>query len=74
MYRHLPNSLPAMQWHAYKRFLAFLSGNLASLFLCLQYILNVFEFRSFVKSLSMPIDSFLTIIFFEKMIGIDRKY
>ena len=57
-------SLPAMQWHAYKRFLAFLSGNLALLFLCLQYILNVFKFWSFVKSLSMPIESLLSTIFF----------
>ena len=56
--------LPAMQWHAYKRFLAFLSGNLGLLFLRLQYILNVFKFRSFVKSLSMPIESLLTTIFF----------
>ena len=58
------NSLPAMQWHAYKRLLAFLSWNLALLFLRLQYILNVFKFRSFVKSLSMPIESLLTTIFF----------
>ena len=54
----------AMQWHAYKRFLAFLSGNLAPLLLRLQYILNVFKFLSFVKSLSMPIDSLLTTLFF----------
>ena len=46
-------TLLAMQWHAYKRFLAFLSGNLALLFLRLQYILNVFKFRSFIKSLSI---------------------
>ena len=57
-------SLPAMQWHAHKRSFAFLSGNLALLFLRLQYVLNVFIFRSFVKSLSMPIDSLLTTIFF----------
>ena len=43
---------------------AFLSGNLAPLFLRLQCVLNVFIFRSFVKSLSMPIDSSLTTIFF----------
>ena len=55
---------PAMQSHAYKWFLAFLSGNLAPLLLRLQYILNVFKFLSFVKSLSMPIDSLLTTIFF----------
>ena len=59
-----PPSLPAMQWHAHKRLFAFLSGNLAPLFLRLQYVLNVFIFRSFVKSLSMPIDSLLTTIFF----------
>ena len=47
-----------------KQFLAFLSGNLALLFLRLQYILNVFKFWSFVKSLSMPIESLLTTIFF----------
>ena len=35
-----------MQWHAYKRFFAFLSGNLTPLFLRMQYILNVFKFRS----------------------------
>ena len=58
------NPLPAMQWHAHKRLFAFLSGNLALLFLRLQYVLNVFIFRSFVKSLSMPIDSLLTTIFF----------
>ena len=52
-----------MQWHAHKRLFAFLSGNLAPLFLRLQYVLNVFIFRSFVKSLSMPIDSLLTTIF-----------
>ena len=57
-------TLPAMQWHAHKRLFAFLSGNLAPLFLRLQYVLNVFIFRSFVKSLSMPIDSLLTTIFF----------
>ena len=57
-------TLPAMQWHAHKRLFAFLSGNLALLFLRLQYILNVFIFRSFVKSLSKPIDSLLTTIFF----------
>ena len=39
-------------------------GNLALLFLRLQYILNVFKFWSFVKSLSMPIESLLTTIFF----------
>ena len=53
-----------MQWHAHKRLFAFLSGNPAPLFLRLQYVLNVFIFRSFVKSLSMPIDSLLTTIFF----------
>ena len=37
-------------------YFAFLSGNLAPLFLRLQYVLNVFIFRSFVKSLSMPSD------------------
>ena len=58
------SSLPAMQWHAHKRLFAFLSGNLAPLFLRLQYVLNVFIFLSFVKSLSMPIDSLLTTIFF----------
>ena len=58
------NTLPAMQWHAHKRLFAFLSGNLAPLFLRLQYVLNVFIFRSFVKSLSMPIDFLLTTIFF----------
>ena len=47
-----------------KRFLAFLSGNLALLFLRWQCILNVFKFRSFVKSLSMLIESLLTTIFF----------
>ena len=57
-------TLPAMQWHAYKRFLAFLSGNLAPLFLRLQDIFNVFKFRLFVKSLAMLIDSLLTAIFF----------
>ena len=57
-------TLPAMQWHAHKRLFAFLSGNLAPLFLRLHYVLNVFIFRSFVKSLSMPIDSLLTTIFF----------
>ena len=57
-------TLPAMQWHAHKRLFAFLSGNLALLFLRLQYVLNVFIFRSFVKSLLMPIDSLLTTIFF----------
>ena len=56
--------LPAMQWHAYKRFLAFLSGNLALLFLRLQNILNLFKLWSFVKSLLMPIESLLTTIFF----------
>ena len=55
---------PAMQWHAYKRFFAFLSGNLAPLLLRLRYILNVFKFLSFVKSLSMLIDSLLTTIIF----------
>ena len=34
------------------------------LFLLLQYILNVFKFRFFVKSFSMPIESLLTTIFF----------
>ena len=63
-YRSSGNSLPAMQWHAYKRYLAFLSGNLSLLFLRLQWILNVFKFSSFVKSLSMPIESLLTTIFF----------
>ena len=58
------SSLPAMQWHAHKRLFAFLSGNPAPLFLRLQYVLNVFIFRSFVKSLSMPIDSLLTTTFF----------
>ena len=57
-------TLPAMQWHACRRFLAFLSGNLALLFLRLPYILNEFKFRSFVKSLSMWIESSLTTIFF----------
>ena len=57
-------SLPAMQCYAHKRLFAFLSGNLAPLFLRLRYVLNVFIFRSFVKSLSMPIDSLLTTIFF----------
>ena len=57
-------SWPAMQWHAYKRFFAFLSGNLAPLLLRLRYILNVFKFLSFVKSLSMLIDSLLTTILF----------
>ena len=61
-YMHV--ALPAMQWHAHKRLFAFLSGNLAPLFLRLQYVLNVFIIRSFVKSLSMPIDSLLTTIFF----------
>ena len=56
--------LPAMQWHTHKGFLAFLPGNLVLLFLRLQYILNMFKFRSFVKSLSMPIESLLTTIFF----------
>ena len=42
----------------------FVSGKLALLFLRLQYILNVFKFWSFVKSLSMPIESLLTTIFF----------
>ena len=60
-------SSPAMQWHAYKRFLGFLSGILALLFLRLQYILNVFKFRSFVKCLSMPIESLLTTIFFLRL-------
>ena len=46
---------PAMQWHAYKRFFAFLSGNLTPLFLRLQYILNVFKFLSFVTTLSLSI-------------------
>ena len=58
------HTLPAMQWHAQKWFLAFLSGNLALLFLRLQYILNVFKCWSFVKSLPMPIESLLTTIFF----------
>ena len=40
-----------------------MSVNLGLLFLRLQYILNVFKFRSFVKSLSMPIESLLTTIF-----------
>ena len=53
-------SWPAMQWHAYKRFFAFLSGNLTPLFLRLQYILNVFKFRSFVTSLSLLIVQKLT--------------
>ena len=57
-------TLPAMQWHAHKRLFAFLSGNLTPLFLRLQYVLNVFIFRSFVKSFSMPLDSLLTTIFF----------
>ena len=48
----------------YNRFLAFLSGNLALLFLRLQYILNVFKCWSFVISLSMPIESLLTTTFF----------
>ena len=61
---HEQKALPAMQWHAHKRLFAFLSGNLVPLFLRLQYVLNVFIFRSFVKSLSMPIDSLLTTIFF----------
>ena len=60
----LRGSLPEIQWHAHKRLSAFLSGNLVPLFLRLQYVLNVFIFRSFVKSLSMPIDSLLTTIFF----------
>ena len=47
-----------------KQFLPFLSGNLAPLLLRLQCILNVFYFLSFVKSLSMLIDSLLTTIFF----------
>ena len=34
---------------------SFLSGNLTPLFLRLQYILNVFKFRSFVTSLSLSI-------------------
>ena len=51
---------PAMQWHAYKRFFAFLSGNLTPLSLRLQYILNVFKFRSFVTSLSLSIAQKLT--------------
>ena len=49
-----------MQWHAYKRFFAFLSGNLTPLFLRLQYILNVFKFRSFVASLLLSIAQKLT--------------
>ena len=61
---HALTPLPAMQWHAYNRFHALLSGNLALLFLRLQYFLNVFKFWSFVKSLSMPIESLLTTIFF----------
>ena len=38
---------PAMQWHAYKRFFAVLSGNLTPLFLRLQYIFNVFKISVF---------------------------
>ena len=64
------STLPAMQWHAHKRLFAFMSGNLAPLFLRLQYVLNVFIFRSFVKSLSMPIDSFLTTMFFLETISL----
>ena len=45
-------------------FSLFCPGTLALLFLRLQYILNVFKFWSFVKSLSMPIESLLTTIFF----------
>ena len=41
-------------------FFAFLSGNLTPLFLHLQYILNVFKFRSFVTSLSLSIAQKLT--------------
>ena len=63
-YRPHGYALPAMQWHAHKRLFAFLYGNLVPIFLRLQYVLNVFIFRSFVKSLSMPIDSLLTTIFF----------
>ena len=54
------NPWPAMQWHAYKRSFAFLSGNLILLFLRLQYILNVFKFRSFVTFLSLSIAQKLT--------------
>ena len=67
-------SLPAMQWHTYKRFFAFLSGNLTPPFFRLQYILNVFKFQSFVTSLSLSIAliawrlffTFLVQFFFEK--------
>ena len=46
-------------------FLLFCPGTWPGLLLLrLQYILNVFKFRSFVKSLSMPIESLLTTIFF----------
>ena len=48
------------QCSAYKRFLVFLSGNLSSVFLRLQKILNVFKFRSSVSSLSLSIAQKLT--------------
>ena len=60
-------SWPAMQWHAHKRCCAFLSGNLTPLFLRLQYILNVFKFRSFVTSLSLSIAQKLTL---ENVLGV----
>ena len=41
-------------------FFGFLPGNLTPLFLRLQYILNVFKFRSFVTSLSLSIAQKLT--------------
>ena len=45
-------------------YLLFCPGTWRRSFFALQYVLNVFIFRFFVKSLSMPIDSLLTTIFF----------
>ena len=64
---------PAMQWHAYKRFFALLSGNLAPLLLRLEYILNVFKLLSFVKSLSMPIDYLLNTPFPGRAVKRERR-
>ena len=57
--RRLPHCQQCNDTHA-NDYLLFCPGTWRRL----QYVLNVFIIRSFVKSLSMPIDSLLTTIFF----------
>ena len=60
---HSPHLISFMASNAMTRIqtiFAFLSGILTPLFLCLQYILNKFKFRSFVTSLSLSIAQKLT--------------